>query len=291
VTQEPNAGGPGAGPARAEVDGPGGGDAGAESGAAPAGAESPPVEDALEEALAIVRGASERGIPVRLVGGLAVRVLCPDFPPRVRDAQDLDFASVGRATSALTTFLGERGYVPDKTFNALYGRKQLYFAHGESGRALDVIVDKLEMSHTLEFKDRIERLPYTLGPVDLLLSKLQIFELNDKDVQDVVYLVSAYAAGDSDEVGAIDLRVFRRIVGEDWGWWRTVTMNLDRIAELLEAERERLVPPRATSDPVEQLALLKQAALEAPKSTRWKMRARLGDRKRWYQLPEETEHH
>jgi hypothetical protein len=255
------------------------------------GAESAEVEDALEEALAIVRGASERGIPVRLVGGLAVRVLCPDFPPRVRDAQDLDFASVGRATSALTAFLGERGYVPDKTFNALYGRKQLYFAHGESGRALDVIVDKLEMSHTLEFKDRIERLPYTLGPVDLLLSKLQIFELNDKDVQDVVYLLSAYAVSDSDHIGTIDLRVFRQVVGEDWGWWRTVTMNLDRIAELLGAERERLVPSPAALNPTEGLKELQQAAEEAPKSRRWKMRARLGDRKRWYQIAEETEHH
>ncbi|MDP9299839.1 MAG: hypothetical protein M3P43_02935 [Actinomycetota bacterium] len=262
-----------------------------ESDAGGAGSEPAPEEDALDEALAIVRGASERGIPVRLVGGLAVRVLCPDFPPRVRDAQDLDFASVSRATAALTAFLDERGYVPDKTFNALYGRKQLYFAHGESGRALDVIVDSLEMCHTLEFKDRIERLPYTLDPVDLLLSKLQIFELNDKDAQDVVYLLSAYAIGESDEAGAIDVRIFRQIVGEDWGWWRTVTMNLDRIANLLEVDRERLVPTTATIDPVEQLKALQQAAQDAPKSMRWKMRARLGDRKRWYQLPEETEHH
>jgi hypothetical protein len=250
-----------------------------------------PAEDALAEALAIIRGASERGIPVRLVGGLAVRVLCPDFPPRVREAQDVDFASVSRATQALTAFLGERGYVPDKTFNALYGRKQLYFAHGASGRALDVIVDRLEMSHTLEFKERIERLPYTLDPVDILLSKLQIFELNDKDAQDVVYLLSAYTVDDSDEVGTIDLRVFRQVVGEDWGWWRTVTMNLDRIAELLGAERARLVPTAAALDPMEGLKVLQQAAEEAPKSRRWKMRARLGDRKRWYQIAEETPHH
>jgi hypothetical protein len=265
MSEEPDAGGPGAG--------------------------SQPAEDALDEALAIIRGASEQGIPVRLVGGLAVRVLCPDFPPRVREAQDLDFASVSSATQALTAFLGERGYVPDKTFNALYGRKQLYFAHGESGRALDVLVDRLEMSHTLEFKDRIERLPYTLDPLDILLSKLQIFELNDKDAQDVVYLVAAYPVDDSDAVGMIDLRVFRQIVGDDWGWWRTVTMNLERIGGLLEAERERLVPAGAAIDPTEQLKALQQAAEEAPKSRRWKMRARLGERKRWYQIAEETPHH
>jgi hypothetical protein len=278
VTHEPEAAGEGAGP-----------------NSGPSEPEAQPTEDAredaLDEALAIVRGASERGIPVRLVGGLAVRVLCPDFPPRVREAQDLDLASVSSATQALTAFLGERGYVPDKTFNALYGRKQLFFAHGESGKALDVVVDRLEMSHTLEFKDRIERLSYTLDPVDILLSKLQIFELNDKDAQDVVYLLAVYPVGDSDETGSIDLRVFRQIVGEDWGWWRTVTMNLDRIAGLLESERERLVPPATAIDPVEQVRSLQQAALDVPKSRRWKMRARLGDRVRWYQIAEETPHH
>jgi hypothetical protein len=248
-------------------------------------------EGALEEALAIVRGASERAIPVRLVGGLAVRLMCPDFPPRVREAQDLDLASIGRAAQALTAFLGERGYVADRTFNALYGRKQLFFAHGESGRTLDVMVDKLEMCHTLEFGDRIEQLPYTLSLLDLLLSKLQIVELNDKDVQDVVYLLSAHAIGESDERGKVDLGVFSQIVGDDWGWWRTVTMNLDRIAELLEAERGRLVPATAGIDPVAQVRALRRAAQEAPKSLRWKVRARLGDRVRWYQTPEETEHH
>jgi hypothetical protein len=280
VNEEPDAGRSGAAPQ------------GAESGVGGAGAEREPAEDALEEALAIVRDASERGIPVRIVGGLAVRVLTPDFPPRVRDAQDLDLATISRTSQALTAFLVERGYVPDKTFNALYGRKQLFFAHGGSGgRALDVIVDRLEMSHTLEFKDRIEQLPYTLSPADILLSKLQIFELNEKDAQDVVYLLAAYPVGDSDGVGMIDLRVFRQIVGEDWGWWRTVTMNLDRITELLRAERERLVPGAADLDPADGLKALQQAAEEAPKSRRWKMRARLGDRKRWYQIAEETPHH
>jgi hypothetical protein len=255
-----------------------------------AGSE-PELEDALDEALAIIRGASKRGVPIRLVGGLAVRVLCPDFPPRVRKAQDLDFASLSRTGQALTAYLVERGYLPDRTFNALYGRKQLFFAHGTSGRALDVVVDRLEMSHTLEFKDRIERLPLTLDPLDILLSKLQIFELNDKDAQDAIYLLSAYPVGDSDEVGVMDLRVFRRIVGEDWGWWRTVTMNLDRIAGLLETDRGAVVPANAALDPAEPLQTLRQAAREVPKSRRWKLRARLGDHVRWYQIAEETPHH
>jgi hypothetical protein len=247
-------------------------------------------KDALAEALSIVRGASERGIAVRLVGGLAVRVLCPDLPPRHGDAQDLDFVSVGPARQGLTAFLSDLGYVPDRTFNALYGRKQLFFSHGETGRAVDVIIDRLDMCHALEFKDRIERMPYTLDLPDLLLSKLQIVELNDKDAQDIVYLLSTYPIRESEESGVIDLNVFRRIVGDDWGWWRTVTMNLDRIESLLKEERNHLVPKAAGFDPIEQLELLRRAADDAPKNLRWKMRARVGDRVRWYRTPEETEH-
>ena len=247
--------------------------------------------DALAEALSIIDGASERNIPLRLVGGLAVRVLCPNFPPRQREGQDLDFASVSQASKALTAYLEERGYAPDRTFNALYGRKQLFFRHTPSARALDVLVDRIEMCHALNFRSRIERMPYTLDLADLLLSKLQIFELNDKDAQDVAYLLSAYPIGESDEPGMIDARVLREILGDDWGWWRTVTINLSRIETLIESDAERFVPATAQFDPIEQLRILQQAASEAPKSFRWRMRARVGERVRWYQIPEETEHH
>lgn len=254
------------------------------------GARPDPCTDALAEALSIIRDASERRIPVRLVGGLAVRLLCQDFPARQAEAQDLDLASVSSASRALSTFLEEQGYLPDQTFNALYGRKQLFFAHDENGRALDVMIDQLEMCHTVEFKDRIESMPYTLSLLDLLLSKLQIVELNEKDAQDVLYLLSAYSVAESDEPSVIDLRVFRQILGNDWGWWRTVTMNLERIETLADGERSRLVPAQARLDPREQLRRLQQAADEAPKSLRWKMRARVGDRVRWYRTPEETVH-
>jgi hypothetical protein len=250
-----------------------------------------PGASALEEALSLIEAATERGIPVRLVGGLAVQVLCPNFPPRVREAQDLDLASVSRTGRALTEFLEERGYVGDKTFNALYGRKQLFFSHGDTGRTLDVMVDRIEMCHTIEFKDRIEQLPYTLDLLDLLMSKLQIIELNEKDAQDVIYLLSAYRVGEPGGGDVIDLKVFRQVLGDDWGWWRTVTMNLDRIRALLEVDHERLVPANASFVPVEQLGVLHRAADEAPKSFRWKMRSRVGDRVRWYQEPEESVHH
>jgi hypothetical protein len=246
--------------------------------------------DPLETASALVRDAAERGIPVRLVGGLAVRALCPAFPPRVRTGQDLDLASVSSARAPLTAFVQERGFAPDKFFNNLHGHKQLYFASPTDGRALDVLLDRLDMCHVLEFRDRIDRLPMTLDATDLLLSKLQIFEVNEKDLQDAIYLLAGLPVREGDEPGTIGLARFGEVVGEDWGWWRTVTGNLDRITALPASDLARLAPPSPPHDPVAQAARLRTAADETSKSLRWKLRAKVGDRVQWYKLPEEVAH-
>jgi hypothetical protein len=243
--------------------------------------------DPLEDASTLVREAAERGIPLRLVGGVAIRLLCPDFPPRVRRGQDLDLASVASVRPALTRFLTERGYVPDKLFNNLHGRKQLYFTSPDGQRGLDVIIDRLDMCHVLEFRSRLERMPLTLDPTDLLLSKLQIVELNEKDLQDALYLLAAFPVRDGDEPGTIGLGRFCEIVARDWGWWRTVTGNLDRVAALSDEDRARMIPEAPPFDPVDQARRLRDVADTTPKSPRWRLRGLVGERVAWYKLPEE----
>ncbi len=250
---------------------------------------APVLPDPLTEAVELVEAAGQAGIPLRLVGGLAVRVLCPDFPPRSRDRQDLDLASVSRARSRLVEFLGGRGYEPDRRFNALYGHKQLYFSSPQ-GRAVDVLVDRLEMCHTLTFADRIERMPHTLDVTDLLLSKLQIVELNEKDAQDVLYLLAAFPIDEGDRPGTIGLGRIGAVVADDWGWWKTLTMNLERIRALAAGTAAHLIPVGAPFDPVAQLDRIAEAAETVPKSLRWKLRAKVGERRRWYELPEEILH-
>jgi hypothetical protein len=245
--------------------------------------------DLLHDAKSLIDLATERGIALRLVGGLAIRVITPELPPRRRTGQDLDFASASSTRRALTDMLTEQGYEPDKNFNALYGNKQLYFSHGDTGLAIDVLIDKLHMCHTLEFADRLARMPYTLDAVDLLMSKLQIVELNEKDADDCVRLLVTFRLEDSADPDAIDLRVFRSLVGEDWGWWRTVTLNLDRIAALVNDGAFSGITG-GKLDARAQLQTLIEAAESAPKSRGWKLRARIGERKRWYDVPEETPH-
>ena len=252
-----------------------------------ASAEATPL---LDEARRLIDTATERGIVLRLLGGLAIALLCPDLPPRTRVAQDLDFGSLSATRRALADLLTERGYEPDKTFNALYGNRQLYFANPETGLAVDVLIDQLHMCHTLEFADRLDRLPYTLDPMDLLLTKMQIVELNEKDVDDCLRLLVTFPLGESDDPSVMDIRIFRSLVAEDWGWWKTITLNLDRMRALVADRR----PPAINGgrlDPVAQIDALAQAADEAPKSRRWKLRSRIGERKRWYEQPEETPHH
>jgi hypothetical protein len=249
--------------------------------------EATTAPDPLDEALGLVERANEAAVPLKLVGGLAVRVLCPEFPPRRREGQDLDLASASRARPALTKLLVDLGYEPDKRFNALYGHKQLYFASPD-GRAVDVLVDRLEMCHVVEFGDRIDRMPLTLDVTDLLLSKLQIVELTDKDVQDAVYLLARFSVEDGDVAGTIGLERVGAIVGHDWGWWRTLTMNVGRIAE--RVHDGALVPADAPHDVAGGLARIARVATTIPKTLRWKIRSRVGDRKRWYRVPELDAH-
>jgi hypothetical protein len=249
----------------------------------------PDVPWTAADAKALVDRANDRGAVVRVLGGLAVRILCPDLPPRARDDQDLDLATSSASRAALRALLEESGYVGDKHFNALHGNKQLYFAHPEAGVSVDVLIDKLEMCHTLDLAGRLGRMPYTLDPLDLLLTKLQIVQLNEKDIDDCLQLLVTFPVADSGAPGTIDLDLFRSLVGDDWGWWRTVTQNLERIRALLSAG-PRAAIAGGQLDPLDQLERLERAAEEAPKTRRWRLRARVGDRVRWYELPQEEAH-
>ena len=249
-----------------------------------------PAKDAFDESVTVVREANARGIPLKLIGGQAVRLLCPLFPHRARNDQDMDFASVSTKKRDVMDFLFEKGFLGDRKFNLLHGDRQMYFTTADGNTSVDVIMDKLNMCHVLEFKDRIDRMPDTIDVTDLLLTKLQIFELNRKDVHDILHLLSGFPVKEGDEPNTIATGRIGRIVGEDWGWWRTVTMNLDKVAELAEGEHKDLVPDGRKSDPAAEARTLLEFCNACPKTMKWKLRSKVGDRVQWYQLPEEVGH-
>jgi hypothetical protein len=249
---------------------------------------SSPEDDPLPEAVALVEGAVSAGLRLRLLGGLGVRVLCPGFPPRLRAGQDMDLACAGKGRREVAAYLEKSGCVPDKMFNSLNGDRQMYFI-APSGRPVDVMVDRLVMCHTLDLRSSLGNASLTLDPADLLLSKLQIVELNAKDVHDITHLLAGLPIAERSSEPFIDVGRFRQLLGADWGWWRTTTGSLEKLPALL-AENPDLVPPNAQFDPLAQAKQLLDIATSAPKSMKWKLRANVGDRVRWYELPEEVNH-
>jgi len=253
----------------------------------------PTLRDPLAEALRLIDLATARGLQVRLMGGLAFHAQVPSWTARVeRERRDIDLATRARDRPGLTELMTGAGYVADKQFNALYGRKQLYFVDPERQRPVDVIIDSLEMCHTFEFADRLGVEPRTLPLAELLLSKLQVAHINRKDILDALALLSEYPLGQTD-AGTINVGTITGLTSNDWGWWRTVTGNLERSRQFLAGEiqpGELDFGRPARFDAAAQADALRQAIEDAPKSTRWRLRARVGERVQWYQEPEEVGH-
>jgi hypothetical protein len=257
-----------------------------------AAAAAGPAGDPLPEALALTQGAAAAGLGLKLLGGLAVRVICPGFPPRQRAGQDIDFACLSKGRKDIVAYLESAGCTPDRRFNNLNGDRQMYF-NAPSGRPIDVMVDRLTMCHTLDFRPAFGRLPLTVDAIDVLLSKLQIVELNEKDVRDTLQLLAGLPVSEGGAAAnggpVLDADRFAKLLGADWGWWRTVTGNLAKLPALAAASPQ-LIPPDPPFSPVAQAERLAEIAAAAPKSVKWKLRSNVGDRVRWYELPEEVDH-
>ena len=174
-----------------------------------------------------------------------------------------------------------RGHIASRDVPVFRPRRR----HHERGRCLSGTERAIGQVNALA---DIGRLPLTVDAVDLLLSKLQIVELNAKDVRDTLHLLSGVPVGGG-AVASIDEARFGKVLGTDWGWWRTVTGNLAKLPALL-AENPGLAPPAAPFDPIAASQQLLQTAESAPKGVKWRLRANVGDRMRWYELPEEVAH-
>jgi hypothetical protein len=243
-------------------------------------------QDPQVEAGRLVELIAAHDVEARLTGGLAILRRCPSArrPPLARSYQDLDFVCARSATRALGEAFGEAGYLADTEFNGLHGSQRLYFHDPEHGRHIDVFVGVMRMCHELDLRERLCLLPDTLTPSDLLLSKLQIVELNAKDALDVLALLHDQPLTDSNDE-AIDSSYLAQLWGENWPLWRTSQLSLQKVqataSEVLDASsRDRVI---------HMIGLLEELLETCGKSRRWKLRARVGDRVRWYELPEEIE--
>jgi hypothetical protein len=240
----------------------------------------------VEEAERLLVQASRSGTTLALLGGVAVRLRAPEVPPALdREYDDLDFAVPKGGGGAASKLLGEHGYEPEGAFNAMNGNERMLFNDLEHGRHVDVFVGSFRMCHEIPFSNRLSPSERTVALAELLLTKLQIIELNEKDVRDTVLLFHGHEVADHDG-DAINARRIAELCGSDWGLWRTITGNLSACAELLPNYALSLDESERVSD---RLQKVRDRIDEEPKSRGWKLRAKIGERRRWYELPDEVD--
>jgi hypothetical protein len=242
--------------------------------------------DVVAEGKRLLVRATEAGVALRLLGGVAIRLRAPEElpPPFARAYADLDFVTARGTAGPAAQLLRAEGYVPHVAFNALHGNERMLFFDEQNGRQLDVFVGAFRMCHRVPLDERLEVDPVSIPLAELLLTKLQVIELNEKDVRDTLALLHGHpvADGDGDTVNAARVA---RLCADDWGLWRTITRNLSGCYvhlegyDLPEGERRRIG---------ERLEVLLGRIEAQPKSRGWRLRSRIGDRKRWYELPEEV---
>lgn len=248
------------------------------------GNASQPLVDPIAEARRIGEAAAERGLPLRVIGGVAVALLCSSSrrPPLQREYADIDLATTGSARDSVVVLMKSLGYAGDREFNMLHGHRRLFFWDEGNRRQVDVFVDEANLCHRIDLRRRIELAPLTVSLADLTVLKLQIVETNEKDYLDICAIFADHEL--TDDEGGINGTYIADLSAGDWGLWRTVVMVAERsrrfALELPDFDAAEVVSER--------LQNLCTELANVPKSRRWKLRARVGDKKRWYEIPEEV---
>jgi hypothetical protein len=255
----------------------------------------------------VINSIAAQGGTARLLGGRAIHSVCGDSLPDAlrRPSLDIDLVINGRSRKALKVAMAELGCTPSHEFNLLNGKERMIFHAGAI--KIDIFIDLFRMCHTLNLAHRLELHPLTLSPADLLLTKLQVVHAERKDLSDTAALLLACGLG-PEALGAIDTSYIAKILGNDWGFWRTAKgtlQTLDTRAQLhadrsLDGAKGTLQTLDTRADEIcgepDLAAALRRHIVEllsvletAPRSLSWRMRAIIGERTPWYEMPEEPE--
>jgi len=236
-----------------------------------------------EEASRVVRAGEDVGVHLRIIGALAFWHHSPEFgyiqEKLNRVYTDIDFAGYGKQMDAIRKLFVTLGYDEDLEINAFHADAgRLIFNNPTNHIHVDVFMDKLDFCHPIPWKGRLEVDELTIPLAELVLEKMQIVQINEKDIIDTIMLLLEHetANDDNDHINAD--RVAKLCAGE-WGLWRTTTMNLDKVRDYLphleiEDAHKQIVAARVTE--------LKRAMDDCPKGLKWKARAKIGDKVKWY---------
>jgi hypothetical protein len=239
--------------------------------------------DFLEEAHRILDAAKTEGVLLRLLGAVAFHIHCPKFfymqGMLGRTFSDIDFASYRKESSRITELFTELGYQHDVRVGALFGSRLVFYDASSTGRHCDVFLDKLEFCHDVVFQDRLEVDDSTVPLAELLLEKMQIVKLNQKDAIDTIMLLREHQIGESDD-DIINAGHLARLTARDWGLWRTLTINLENVGKAAQTLEKLSEEDR--KDVNSKITALRARIDNEPKTRRWKIRSQIGEKRKWY---------
>jgi hypothetical protein len=240
-----------------------------------------------DEAVALVAEAAARGQVLRLVGSTGIRLHCPPAAAALdrlgRPAKDIDLVCRHEDRKGLRRLLEDRGWRVDRDLLVAMEGRRYAFSHPERGLELDVFVDRMEFCHTIELRDRLAARELTVPVEDLLLQKLQIVRQTVTDRMDAAALLATHPVGESGDPGeAIDPGYVAGLLARDWGFHHTATANL-------AALRDEVAGNGSAGTVRDRVDALLGAIEAAPKSVRWRARARVGERMQWWQDVNERE--
>ncbi len=245
-------------------------------------------QDIVTEALRVTDGALAADVKLRVLGGVAVGLHTPEgvHPALARPYRDIDLVTTRKQGKTSVQLLKELGYAPNDRFNAMNGATRLVFYDLEHERQVDVFVGTFSMCHELPIAARLDLDERTVPLAELLLTKLQIVLLNEKDLLDIWAILFAHDVAEHDD-DAVNAGYIAGLLAGDWGLWRTSRQTVETARERL-AQSPLGEDDRALVDG--RLARLWERVEAEPKGLRWRSRARIGDRTKWYEEPEEIEH-
>jgi predicted regulator of Ras-like GTPase activity (Roadblock/LC7/MglB family) len=236
-----------------------------------------------EETTAILNTARDQAVVIKATGDAAIRLCCPSAPLLAPNLEGtiLELAALHKQSVQIKHLFESLGYKAEERFNLLQGSQRLRFVHAGHELGVELYLDTLVMYHQLNFAERINLNQDTLSLADLLLWKLQYVDAAEGTQRTIYSLLNDHELGGPGETEKIDTIRITDVCSSDWGWYKTVTSNLEKCLSWSQAEfsdQAGVVAGRGQR--------LLQIINEAPKSVGWQLRARIGERQRWYEVPD-----
>lgn len=251
--------------------------------ASPVIASSPLFDELEQEAKRVLTAAQQARVVMRVMDALAVWLTCPDARASLIEptSKQLVFAAHAYRAEAISELFAQLHYQPKTQLNTFYAGKRLYFEDVTRKLAAEIHLGAFDLYHTLDLNNALAGEGVALAPTTLLLSRLQIVEMTDTPLRELCALLLTYDWSINAETNKFDASYVTRLCTEDWGWFRTLTLNLDRVI----AFAPRLLNTSNANLVVERAQRIKTGIEQAPKGLRWQMRARIGDSMRWFEPP------